>query len=113
MEEINFRTEPNPNYALSPEEMWKTMNINTDTGIEGYEINKKYFDYLKAREWKKNWEKNTSRKVQCKWPPQQYKDAEGNIKWPKRKNYLDDVKNKIIKNNKKNSYESYIFKIYR
>lgn len=92
MEETNIYkpAETNPNFGMTIEEMWKTVNSN-DNGIEGYEINKKYFDYLKIREWKKMWEKNTSNKVKCTWPPQHLKDGDGNIKWPKRKNYLDDV----------------------
>jgi hypothetical protein len=95
MEQINNRTESNQKYKMNPDEMWKTMNLNTDAGIEGYEINKKYFDYLKLREYKKNWERNTSDKVRNRWPPQELRDGEGNIKWPKKKNYLDDVINKL------------------
>ena len=91
MEDNNYRSETNPNFGMTADEMWRTVNINSETGIEGYEINKKYFDYIKAKEWKKIWEKNTSNKVKCVWPPQEFKDGEGGIKWPKRKNYLDDV----------------------
>jgi hypothetical protein len=97
MEQLNYKTESNQIIKMSPDEMWKTMNLNTDTGIEGYEINKKYFDYIKAREYKKNWERNTSDKIKSRWPPQELKDGEGNIKWPKKKNYLDDVINYIKK----------------
>lgn len=92
MEEVNkynYISETNPNYKLTVDEMWKTININN--GIEGYEIHKKYFDFIKAREFKKIWERCTSGKVQCKWPPIEFKDKNGDIKWPKRKNYLDDV----------------------
>lgn len=91
MEHINYQTESNQHFKMTTDDMWKTMNINTDNGIEGYEVHKKYFDYIKAREYKKNWERNTSDKMKTNWPPQGLKDAEGNIKWPKRKNYLDDV----------------------
>jgi hypothetical protein len=91
MEETGYRSETNPNYYMTAEEMWKTVNLNTDAGIEGYEIKKKYFDYGKSKEYKKRWEKNTSNKIKCEWPPQSLKDADGDVKWPKRKNYLDDV----------------------
>lgn len=91
MEELTKYTATNPNFSMTPNEMWKTINLNTDIGIEGYEIHKKYFDYLKSKEYKKRWDKNTANKIKCAWPPQNLKDADGNIKWPKRKNYLDDV----------------------
>jgi len=79
------------NYKLTVDEMWKTTNINIDNGIEGYDIAKVYFDHIKSKEYKKIWEKNTSDKIRSDWPPHGLKDESGNIKWPKRKNYLDDV----------------------
>ena len=95
MDETNFNTvNYNQNHKLTVEDMWKTTNCNDD-GIEGYELVKVYFDHLKSKNNKKIWEKTTSKKVKVDWPPQALRDDSGQINWPKRKNYLDDV---ILKN---------------
>lgn len=93
MEETNFNTvNYDNNYKLAVEDMWRTTNINNENGIEGYELVKVYFDHLKSKEYKKVWDKNTSKKIRVDWPPHSFKDENGQVKWPKRKNYLDDVK---------------------
>jgi hypothetical protein len=93
MEGANFnKVNYDNNYKLTVEDMWKTTNINNENGIEGYELVKVYFDHLKSKENKKVWDKNTSKKIKVDWPPQKLKDTNGQVQWPKRKNYLDDVK---------------------
>lgn len=92
MEESNHHSSNYQNmYKLTPEDMWKTLNINNDSGIEGYELVKVYFDHIKSKNYKTIWKKKTSSIVKCEWPPELPKDENGRIKWPKRKNYLDDV----------------------
>ncbi len=92
---INFDS----NYKITVDEMWKITKNDIDNDIEGYEIAKVYFDHIKSKNNKKIWEKNTSKNVKSDWPPRALRDETGQVKWPKRKNYLDDViyKLKIIK----------------
>lgn len=92
---FNIETKNN-NPKLTLDDMWKATNWKEENGIEGYEIKKKYFDYQKSKNEKKIWEKNNSKKVRADWPPHALKDDSGNINWPKRKNYLDDVMKNFI-----------------
>jgi hypothetical protein len=91
MDDTNFISNTNPNYKLTIDDMWKINNTNLENVIEGYEVNKVYFDHYKFKNDKKVWEKMISKKVRADWPPHDLKDESGNVNWPKKKNYLDDV----------------------
>ena len=95
--EPNIRTTKNHKiskikYLLTPEEMYKLSSHKFETGIEGYEIPRKYNDFHECV-WIKKREQILSAHKHI-WPPDDWpKDKENeNIKVkPKKKTFLDDL----------------------
>lgn len=93
MDETNqFTSNILPNTKLTLDEYWKATNLIKDNGIEGYELPRLYFDHLQSKKYHENWDLNTGKKIKSDWPPHNLKDDTGKINWPKRKNYIDQVK---------------------
>ena len=79
-------------YLLTPEEMYKLSSHKLETGIEGYEIPRKYNDFHQCV-WVKKREQILKNHKHI-WPPEDWpKDKENeNIKVkPKKKTFLDDL----------------------